>query len=79
LYGASTIEEDIKILENINFSKFMAFKSKFFRHLKYKWFITGHLDQERALKIFEIAKSSVKSDFLSEDDILVFKQMIKLP
>ena len=56
----------------------MAFKSRFFRNLKYKWLITGHLDQERALKIFEAAQPP-SANALSEDDILTHDQMLKLP
>ena len=79
LYGDPTIQEKIDILMDIDFEKFMDFKSKFFRNLKYKWFIFGHLNQERALKIFETAQSSITlNTTISEDDVKIY-QMVKLP
>jgi hypothetical protein len=41
--------------------------------------ISGHLNQERALGIFNIALKSIDHTILNEDDILTFESAVRIP
>ena len=79
MFGHDSCEEKIKIIQNIHFQKFMAFKDKFFKNLNFKWFIGGHLTQERAQKIFDGALSHIEHTCLNEADTKFNRNMIELP
>jgi len=72
LFGDLDIQESIAILQDVDFQKFLAFKKTFFRNIKFVWLISGHLDEARALKILEIAKSSIDHKVMDEDDMVIF-------
>jgi secreted Zn-dependent insulinase-like peptidase len=55
LYGSASIEESIATLMDVDFEQFLEFQAKFLRSLKLQWLIVGHLDEERAMNLFNIA------------------------
>jgi len=44
LYGTETTDEKKEIYDGITWDKFLAFKQKFMRCLKFEWLVCGHLD-----------------------------------
>ena len=79
LFGDPSTEEIIEEFSEVSYEKFLKFKSQFMRNLKLKWLICGHLDQEKAQKIFSTVKDNVKHKELAEDDLFMYDQMVKLP
>lgn len=54
-------------------------KSEWLKNISFTWLIQGHLTKDQALKISEVAKSSIDHKALELDDIQIFKSMVKLP
>jgi len=46
----------------------MEFKQEFFKNLKFKWFVGGHLSERRALKLVELAMSTIGHKELNEKE-----------
>ena len=55
----------------------MDFKKQFFQNLKFQWLAGGHLSQRRALKLVDLAMSSIGHKVLNEKEHL--DRMLKLP
>lgn len=55
----------------------MDFKNQFFQNLKFQWFVGGHLTKSRALKLVDLAMSSIGAKVLNEKEHL--DRMLKLP
>ena len=79
MLGHDSCEEKVRIIESINFKKFVAFKQNFFKHLNFKWFIGGHLNEEKAKKMFEDTISNIEHTCLNEDQTHFNRNLINLP
>lgn len=73
----SSSEDDIKVLEALDFKQFKAFKKEFFKNLKFTWFVGGHLSKSRALKLVELAMSKIGHKEMNEKE--QEDRMVKLP
>ena len=69
----------IEVLESVTYEKFVAFKGAFMRNLRFEGLICGHIDESRAKNICDAINSSIEHFPLNSDDILQFRQMVKLP
>ena len=78
-YGHPSFKEEIQEIENITFEDFLEFKSKFMKTMKFQWLIQGHLTQDQALELTDLARNFIEFKDLDEDDILQFNLMVKLP
>lgn len=47
--------------------------------LKFKWLISGHLDEDKAKEVCKLAADAIKHLTVSDDDIVKFNQIVKLP
>lgn len=79
LYGSPSVEESMAALMDIDFDQFLEFQAKFLRSVKLQWLITGHLDEERAMNLFNIAKTAIDHRVLNQDEIIYYEQQVRLP
>ena len=79
MYGSAPLSDYLLILENLDYKKFAQFKDNFFKNLTFQWLICGHLTQERALHLCDIALDSLNYRPINRDDILLYQQLVKLP
>ena len=78
-FADHNVQSKIEVLKKVTFGEFMQFKDKFFGTQSYLWFIGGHLDESRAIKIFEAANTNVKFSPLNPDDLYFENQMVQFP
>ena len=43
------------------------------KKLKFKWLISGHLDEEKAIEVCKLAAENIKHETISENDIIKFE------
>lgn len=79
MFGSPPISEYIRVMEEMSYAKFKRFKEKFFKNLSFQWLICGHLTEERALKLCDIALESLDHRPIDRDELLLYQQLIKLP
>ena len=53
----------------MDFETFLSLKKNFLKNLEMVWLITGHLDEEQALKIVNTTESALTFKRINEDDV----------
>lgn len=75
--GYRPTEEKIKLHEGVTFEKFMSFKEKFAKNLRFEWLIHGHITKEEALNMTNQTRELM--DYTPIEQPLESKNIVELP
>lgn len=57
----------------IDYDQILKFKQNFLKTLRFEWLVCGHLLEENAIEICDIALKNIDHQILEKDDLLTFK------
>ena len=69
LTKALSIEDQAKELEKLDFDQFLAYKEEWLKNINMKWFITGHLTKDDALKMVDNTETSIDFNKIDEGSV----------